>query len=259
MNDILMRERQTAIMQRLSQDGRVIAADLAADFAVSEDTIRRDLRELSARGLCERVYGGALPVTPSSGRLGRRDHENSDVKALLGRAIAAEIMPGMSVFLDASSTNIAAARAMADADVTLVTNAPAIAAALDAHAAVTVIMIGGVIHRSVGGAVDAKAVSELSQFHFDLCVLGACGVDIEAGVTCFHYDDALFKRAAAARADRMIAAVTADKIATRAPHAVTALTALDGLIVDPALDGEAWAALRSAGARLISAGKETAP
>ncbi|HMG22768.1 MAG TPA: DeoR family transcriptional regulator, partial [Kofleriaceae bacterium] len=53
----LPRERQDRIVERLRRHGRVIAADLAVEFRVSEDSIRRDLRELAARGLCKRVYG----------------------------------------------------------------------------------------------------------------------------------------------------------------------------------------------------------
>nr|WP_272213447.1 DeoR family transcriptional regulator [Marinicella sp. W31]MDC2879403.1 DeoR family transcriptional regulator [Marinicella sp. W31] len=73
MQDYLIRERQDIILQRLKASGRVLTTDLAAEFAVSEDTIRRDLRDMAARGLCERVYGGALPVAPAAGPLGARD------------------------------------------------------------------------------------------------------------------------------------------------------------------------------------------
>jgi DeoR/GlpR family transcriptional regulator of sugar metabolism len=61
----LPRERQDRILERLRRHGRVIAADLAVEFRVSEDSIRRDLRELAARSLCKRVYGGALLATPA--------------------------------------------------------------------------------------------------------------------------------------------------------------------------------------------------
>ena len=39
-------------------------ANLAAELGLSEDSVRRDLRELAAAGLCQRVYGGALPASP---------------------------------------------------------------------------------------------------------------------------------------------------------------------------------------------------
>ncbi len=248
----LIRERQDIILQRLKAGNRVLAADLAVEFAVSEDTIRRDLREMAARGLCERVYGGALPLAPAAGPLKARDNKDDAEKKALGRLLAGEIHDGMSVFLDASSTNIAAARALPEnLRGVIVTNAPAIAAALDGHRTLDVIMVGGRIHREVGGAVGARAIEDLQAFHFDLCLLGACGVDVEAGLTCFHYEDALFKREAAACARRVVTAMTAGKFSTRAPCGVIALDALDALVVTASLDPAARAALAETGLDLI--------
>lgn len=252
MNDYLIRERQDIILGRLKASGRVLAADLASEFKISEDTIRRDLRDLAARGLCERVYGGALPVAPARGTLGHRKGRDAGEKDRLGKILAAQVDDGMTVFFDASSTNIAAARALAeDCAVTVVTNAPSIAVAFDGRENQTVIMIGGLIHPEVGGAIGAKSIAELERFNFDLCLIGACGLDIEAGLTCFHYDDALFKREIAMRSRRVITAVTTDKIATRAPCSVIALEALDGLVIAPGVKPESRDALARAGVSLI--------
>ncbi len=64
MTELLLHERQARIQELLQQSGRVLAAELAESFGVSEDTIRRDLREMAAAGLCKRVYGGALRAVP---------------------------------------------------------------------------------------------------------------------------------------------------------------------------------------------------
>ncbi len=60
LDTTLPREREQLILERLRREGKVVAADLAQEFRVSEDSIRRDLRDLAAQGLCRRVYGGAL-------------------------------------------------------------------------------------------------------------------------------------------------------------------------------------------------------
>src|ERR1700735_2327284 len=90
---ILAAERQQQILERLDRDGRVLPASLAEAFATSEDTIRRDLRDLAGRGLCRRVYGGALPLSPASSSAQIRAGEAIDRKAALGRALAALINP----------------------------------------------------------------------------------------------------------------------------------------------------------------------
>ena len=62
---MLAAQRRDLLLERLRRDGRVVAKDLAAELGVSEDSVRRDLREMAAAGLCQRVYGGALPVSPA--------------------------------------------------------------------------------------------------------------------------------------------------------------------------------------------------
>ena len=59
---MLSAERKRLILESAGRDGRVVATELSRRFNVSEDTIRRDLRELAADGLLHRVHGGALPL-----------------------------------------------------------------------------------------------------------------------------------------------------------------------------------------------------
>src|SRR6187431_2575256 len=68
----LASERKELLLDRLRVDGRLVAKDLAAELDTSEDTIRRDLRELAVAGLCQRVYGGAIPVAPAAASYARR-------------------------------------------------------------------------------------------------------------------------------------------------------------------------------------------
>ena len=83
----LPRERQERILERLRRHGRVIAADLAVEFRVSEDSIRRDLRELAARSLCKRVYGGALLATVAPPLAERRREDVQRKRALAAVAL----------------------------------------------------------------------------------------------------------------------------------------------------------------------------
>ena len=69
---MLAAERRDLLVARLRRDGKLVARDLATEFGVSEDSVRRDLRELAAAGLCQRVHGGALPASPAIGTYTRR-------------------------------------------------------------------------------------------------------------------------------------------------------------------------------------------
>src|SRR5262249_37320558 len=152
--------RQQQILDRLGRDGRVLAAALAEDFSTSEDTIRRDLRDLAERGLCRRVYGGALPVSPASRSAEIPAGEAVDRKAALGLALAGLVAPGSFVFVDAGSTNLAAARAFPDdLRLTAATHDPAIAAALLAKPEVTPWLIGGRVSREIGAALGGRTLA----------------------------------------------------------------------------------------------------
>ncbi|MGA2495816.1 MAG: DeoR/GlpR family DNA-binding transcription regulator [Roseiarcus sp.] len=247
-------ERQQIILERLSRRGRVLAGDLAREFRTSEDTIRRDLRELAAAGKCRRVYGGALPLSPASGSLAARQAEAPERKAALGRAAAALVRPGQIVFIDAGSTNAAIARALpADLGVIVATNAPDIAADLVGRPGVELIVIGGRVDPRSGAALGARALRDAREIRVDLAFLGACAVDAEAGVAAFDAEEAEFKRLIAERAKAVAAAVTTDKLGTAAPFAVAPASRLTHLVVEADAPEGALAPLRRAGVSVLRA------
>ncbi|MDR3376891.1 MAG: DeoR/GlpR family DNA-binding transcription regulator [Ancalomicrobiaceae bacterium] len=230
---LLPGERQKIILDRIERKGRVIAADLAAEFETSEDTIRRDLRDLAAAGLVRRVYGGALPLSPASGTLAERSAEAPERKAALGLATAQLVEAGQVVFIDAGSTNLAVARALpAGLGITVVTNAPSIAAELTGRAGIELMLIGGRVDPRTGSAIGARALRDLADMRVDLACLGACAVDAEDGVATFCPEEAELKRAVAERARAVVIAMTTEKLATTAPFFVLPIDRLTHLVVE---------------------------
>ena len=230
-------ERQLHILERLARSGRVMAADLAREFGVSEDTARRDLRDLAAAGLCRRVYGGALPLSPASGTLHQRDTEQAGCKAALGRAAAgllARVMqPHEVLFLDVGSTNVAVARALSrERPLTVVTHAPLVAAALADAAGIELVMIGGRVDFRSGAALGIRALRDLAAIRIDVALLGACAVDAAAGLAAFLLEDAEFKRAAAQDAAMVLTTATSEKLGTAAPFCVLPADRLAHLVVE---------------------------
>ena len=232
--ELLLHERQSLIRKRLAEQGRVIAADLAQEFSISEDTVRRDLREMAAAGLLKRVYGGALPIesagdNPILGRVATQPER----KIALARATVPLLTSGSTVFIDAGSTNIAIAQAIpASLSLTVITNAPLVAAALMDKAGVDVVTIGGRLDQKSGAVLGSKAMQEVSGFKPDLCVLGSCGLDVENGVTASFFEEAEFKRNIALRSGAVVAAVTNEKLGVPAPFAVIALADCSNVVVE---------------------------
>ena len=132
---MLTRQRKELLLSRLKQDGRIVAKSLSEELGLSEDTIRRDLRELAGEGLLERVHGGALPLaaplpaSPAMGNFAQRQQISSDAKPAIGRAAARMITAGQVVFIDGGTTAVQLARHLpADLKCTVVTHRPSIAA-----------------------------------------------------------------------------------------------------------------------------------
>lgn len=230
---MLSDERLDAIRARLATHGKVLVDDLAAQFGVSEDTIRRDLRELARRGLCRRVYGGALLPSPDSGNLATRILSQQDAKAALAQATIQLLKDGQTIFIDAGSTNLAIAHALPQhIKLTVVTNAPAVALALSTHPNHAVTVLGGQLDQAKGACIGPQTIREASQIFGDMVILGACGVDSAVGITALDVAEAEVKRALVAQSSLLVVAATSDKLGTIAAFKVADPSRVDHLIVE---------------------------
>lgn len=228
---LLAPERQQAILVRLREHGRVVAAELAVEFEVSEDSVRRDLRDLAAQGLCQRVYGGALrPATALQPLAVRRD-QDAAAKRALARAAAARVRPGQVLLIDAGSTNGHLAAALPERQqLTVVTNAPDIAGGLLAREGIEVVLVGGRLDPLTGATVGAQALEQLQRLRADLCFPGACAVDPEGALWAGNAEEAVFKRAMVQVSAETVVVATADKLGTWAAHQVAAAASISCLV-----------------------------
>jgi len=153
---MLTTQRKKLILARLARDGQLIAKDLAREFDTSEDTIRRDLRELAQAGKLQRVHGGALPASAAIGDLQTRETVSPQEKIALGRFGAAMIERGQVVILDGGTTALQIARHLDPAlRATMVTHSPTVAVELAAHPLIDIILLGGRLFRHSMVAVGA--------------------------------------------------------------------------------------------------------
>jgi DeoR/GlpR family transcriptional regulator of sugar metabolism len=246
--------RRDVIANRLAQGHSVVAGALAQEFAVSEDAIRRDLRALADEGLCRRVYGGALPISPASMTLAARSEVGRDRKVALARAAARTIKPRELLFLDSGSTHLALASLLPeDYELIVATNSLDIGAALLRRQDLQLIMIGGPVDTLVGGCVDGAAVQSVSQLNIDRCFIGACSVSAAAGISAFHSSDATFKRALVAASEHCSTLMTTDKFEARGPYRVATLAQIESIFVENDAPAHILTPLTQAGASVIQA------
>jgi DeoR/GlpR family transcriptional regulator of sugar metabolism len=251
---MLAAQRKDFLLARLDRDRRVVAKDVAAELGVSEDSVRRDLRELAAAGLCQRVYGGALPASPAVADYGTRREVEVDSKQRVAAAAAALIRPGSTVILDGGTTALAVTRALpAGLEATVVTHSPTVVAALAERPSIEVYILGGRLFRHSMVACGAAAVEAAQVVHADLFLLGVTGVHPDAGLTTGDADEAAMKRALAERAADTYVLASTEKIGAASRFAVLPLSAVAGVITDASSQDETVRRLSAEGVPVLPA------
>ena len=222
---------------------------------MSEDTVRRDLRELAAQGLVQRVHGGALQPAPQQGSFSSRRAMSADAKPALAQAAVALLARARVVILDGSTTNLELARRLrrGPATVTVLTNSPPIAAALAEHPSAEVVMIGGRLDKHAQVTVGAAAVDFLRTVRADACVLGVCALHPEAGLSTDDLEEAHVKRAMVEASADVIALATADKLRAGSAYLVAPAAELTHVVVEAAADDELLEPYRAAGVTVTRA------
>lgn len=237
-NEVLPQERQQRIQALLKANGRVVASDLAVRFGVSEDSIRRDLRDMASKGMCRKVYGGALLPTAHFDALSQRMQRHDGERSVLARYAASLLQAGQTVLLDAGSTNVEIAQALRGVPITVVTNAPTVAAVLCDDPVAEVVVIGGRVDRASGGAIGGSAHRQLADLQVDVCIPGICALDPETGVWGNSAEEAAFKQAMIQASGVTIIVAGAGKLGTRATYRIGTLAQVDHLVVAADLSAE---------------------
>ena len=245
---MLTSERKLILLDLLKQDGKILATAAAASLRISEDTNRRDLRELAREGLLQRVHGGALPASPAMADFAARQHIAMDDKSAIGRAAAQLIQPGQVVFIDGGTTSAQLVRHLApDLRATVVTHSPSVAVGLATHPNIDVIMLGGRLFKHSVVGVGAATVEAIRQLRADLYFMGVCSVHPEAGLSTGDFEEACVKRALSAAAAETIVLASPEKLATASPYQVIPLDALAGLVTMSSVPEAALAPYRQRG------------
>ncbi len=249
---MLKEERQQLILTALKTKGRVVAAELSQHFDVSEDTIRRDLRELAEAGQLVRVHGGGLPHSPAVAAYTERLHQAPEAKRAIASAALQLIGDQQVILMDGGTTALQVAQQLpAGLQATIITNSPLIATELARHPGVEIILVGGRVYKHSLVTIGTAAVETLRSLHTDLCLLGVCSLDPEAGITVPDLEEAYVKRAMIAGARQVVALASAEKLGTASTHCVAPITALTHLVTEASVPEEVLDAYRAAGVTIV--------
>jgi len=251
---MLTSHRKNSILAALKRDGQVLAKQLSESFGVSEDTVRRDLRELAGEGLLQRVHGGALPASPATADFAHRRPLESASKRAVAGAAAAMISDGQVLIVDGGTTALELVRQMRrDLSATVVTHSPHVAIELVAYPNIEVILIGGRLFKHSVVTVGAAAMEALGPIRADIYFMGVTGVHATAGLSTGDLEEAYMKRALAAHAAETVVLASADKINAASRYMIGELTLAGTVIVDRATDPALIESLAVTGVTILRA------
>lgn len=230
--------RQREIMSRL-RSGRTLSVNaLAADLAVSDETIRRELRALEDHGVIIREHGGARMAAPvHEGPLLQRMEENADAKLRIARAAAEQVSDGAIVFIDSGTTSCFIAQQLVDRrSLTIITNSLRVASDLGGINNNRLFLAGGQMDYDYRAFSDHVAQDYVRGFTPHLAILSVGGISIERGLMDFHPGEAAMSRIAYATSQQVLLAADSSKFGRYALIQTAALSDVDILVTDKPLD-----------------------
>jgi len=251
---MLTSRRKKLLLAALKRDGQLIAKALSVQFEVSEDTIRRDLRELAQEGLLQRVHGGALPASPAAADFSVRRSIESNAKNAIAKAAAQMIKPDQIVILDGGTTAVQVAKQLSpDLRATIVTHSPSVAIELADHPCIDVIIIGGRLFKHSIVAVGAAALEALSVIRADLYFMGVTGVHPTAGLSTGDLEEAYVKRALMRQAAETVVLASAEKIHAASAYKIADIGVASTIIIEKATPSRLTRPLAKSGIKIVRA------
>lgn len=245
-------ERQQLIISHLSKDRKVLLSELSALLSVSEDTVRRDIKELSDQGLLKAVRGGAISHSPIPLHFRDREHYDVSHKEIIAQKAQQFISDGQVVLFDSGTSALAVATQLPkERKITAITNSFPVAAVLEDHPNAEVIFIGGRLNKTAFSTSGHEVIRTLGGVSPDVCFLGICSIDVNHGITGKDYEDSQVKKMMVERARYVIALSTLEKIGTAEPYLICEAQRLDAIITDMEPDHEALQVYTAAGIAIV--------
>lgn len=251
-------ERQQAIARLVTQRGRMSVNQLAREYDVTTETVRRDLSTLERMGLVRRVHGGVVPPASLSlieAGLRERDQVNTDSKERIARAALDRLPPaGGTILLDAGTTTSRLASLLPpDHALTVITHGVPIAARLAGQRHIDLRLLPGRVRRTTQAAVGADTVAALSHLRVDVAFLGTNGITAEHGFTTPDPDEAAVKRALVECARQVVALADASKFGIDTAVRFASAGEIDVLVTDSDVSPADRRALTKAGVEVVVA------
>jgi len=248
--------RQAKIVELARQQSEVSVDYLVEVFAVTPQTIRKDLNVLCERGALKRTHGGAMhPSGVENVEYEARRQIAPAEKRAIGKAAAALIPDNASLFINIGTTTEAVSQALADhRGLMVITNNINVANHLRVMPGTEVVIAGGVVRPADGGIVGEAAVDFIRQFKVDFAIIGVSAIDPDGALLDFDYREVKVAQAIIANARHVILVSDATKFTRTAPVRIGHLSQAHSFITDHCPLDSIRQVCADAGVRLIETG-----
>lgn len=230
---MLKKERQSYILQQVNLHNKVLSSSLSHEINVSEDTIRRDLQELSSEGKLLKVHGGALSHSFSNVYIPSNGVYSQDQKKVIAQKAIALIADGMFVLTGGGTTIVEMAKLLpSELKATFVSGSIAAILEYMDHPNIEVILIGDRVSKNSKITVGSEAISKVRQMKADICFFGTNALDLNNGVTDNDWEVVQLKKAMIESSQKVVCLAIAEKINTFQPIQICPLNKIDVLITE---------------------------
>lgn len=237
---MLAPERQQQILTLLEERGTVRTIDLAEEFQVTDETIRRDLQILSDSGQLTRIHGGASSLSgrPKLQSFTERRSINVDKKRAIALAALEYIQPGRTYAFDSSTTVFELVSTLPDLPYRVLTNAYAVIDQLISHEQTELICTGGRYHRKTHTFVGGDSYHSLRHHNINCAFVSSIGLDPNRGAAEGFEEQAVFKENLVQMAEEVILLIDSTKLLQRSEYFFAGINHLTRIITDKEADPE---------------------
>ncbi|MCV9933187.1 DeoR/GlpR family DNA-binding transcription regulator [Flavobacterium sp. LS1R47] len=245
-------ERQNVILEYLSKEHRVTLFELSEYLNVSEDTVRRDVKELSDQGLLKAVRGGAVAPSPIPLHFRNREKHDLENKKIIAEKAISFLKDGQVVFIDGGTTSLALVASFPyDLKITVITNSFPVAVLIEDLPNVELIFAGGKMCKTSFATASIETIDFFRNFRADVCILGVCSIHHERGITGIIYDDSQIKKNMIQNSNTVIALSSIEKIGTAEAYFVCPIKDINILVTNTSPDDEVLKAYKEAGITIV--------
>jgi DeoR/GlpR family transcriptional regulator of sugar metabolism len=248
-------ERQRELARLLERTGRLSVAQICEQFNISEATARRDLEVLSEHGIIQRVHGGAVLLRQAAPEepILRRSLEQENEKERIGRATAALIQDGETIFLGSGTTVLQVARHLVTRNLTVITNSLPVINLMSEKENIPLIALGGMLRDSELSFIGHITEQALKEVRADKVIIGIRAINLEQGLTNDYLPETLTDRAILNAGRETIIVADHTKCGVISTAFVASLTAVDTLVTDSMTDSDFIGSLRAQGVEVMVA------